>query len=264
MACTPFQIKLFMQDIVVSILTPVYNGQRFIAQTIESVRAQTYSNWDDGSTDNSLTIAHSYSALDKRIKVMQQSNQGSAAARNNALRYAQGRYIAFLDADDLWEPDFLTQQVAFMQQKQATLICAAYKRINEQDNEILSPFTPPAEMRYSDLLKTNPIACLTAMYDTQPYGKFFLNENFRSLRDDYILWLDILKKCHVAYGNPQVVASYRMSQNSITAQKWRMIVPQYRVYRQAEKIGILKSLFYLCCWAFYGIKKYNPLRNPIR
>lgn len=117
---------------VISIVTPMYNGGRFVAQTIESVLAQTYPHWemlivDDGSKDDSPEIVGAYSARDPRIKLIRQPNSGSAAARNNALRRARGRYICFLDADDLWDPEFLARQIAFIQEKAAGLVYASYR-----------------------------------------------------------------------------------------------------------------------------------------
>jgi hypothetical protein len=97
---------------------------------------------------------------------------------------------------------------------------------------------------------------LTGLYDTKPYGKVFLHEEFRSLRDDYIYWLEILRKCGVAYGNQGVVGSYRMSANSLTANKWKVIKPQYLVYRQVQKLGRVKSVLYLISWALHGVIKY--------
>lgn len=250
-----------MQNTKVSIITPLYNGERFVAQTIESVLAQTYPDWEmlivnDGSTDNGPKIVEAYAAKDPRIQLFSQENAGSAAARNNAIRRATGRYIALLDADDLWEPWFLAQQLKLMEEKKCLLVYGAHKRINENNEEVLQPFIPPEKVTYKDLLGTCSITCLTGLYDTIPYGKVYLHEEFRSLRDDYIYWLEILRKCGVAYGNQGVVGSYRIMNSSLTAKKYKMIRPQYRVYREVEKLGVIKSLYYLASWALNGIIKY--------
>ena len=188
-----------MQDTLVSIITPVYNGEKYIAQTIESVLAQTYPDWemliiDDGSRDNSAAIARDYCARDSRISLYSQTNAGSAAARNNGIRRARGRYIALLDADDLWDSTFLASQLNFMKEKGALLVCSAHRRIDEYGRECLKPFFPPEKATYTDLLRTCSISCLTGLYDTSAYGKVFLNEKFKSLRDDLVYWLEIVKK----------------------------------------------------------------------
>jgi len=251
-----------MQEELVSIITPIYNGERFVAQTIESVLAQTYPNWEmiiinDGSKDSSESIVKNYAEKDARIKLFSQPNGGSATARNNGIRRAAGRYIALLDADDLWEPLFLESQLALMQQTGAVLVYGSHKRINEQNCECLTPFYVPEKITYTDLLKTCSITCLTGLYDTSKYGKVYLNEAFKSLRDDHIYWLDILKMAGVAYGNQAVVGSYRILGNSVSRNKKKVIIPQFKVYYHCEKLGFVKSLYYLTTWAINGYSKYK-------
>lgn len=211
---------------------------------------------NDGSTDHGEQLARSYAEKDDRILVYSQENAGSASARNNGIRRAKGRYIALLDSDDLWEPWFLERQLRLLHEKNCQLVYAAHKRIDENGEEILQPFFPPLSVTYKDMLRTCSISCLTGLYDTKPYGKIYLHEEFHSLRDDYIYWLEILRKSGVAYGNPSVVGSYRILATSVTASKWRMIRPQFRVYREVEKLGWIKSTFYLLCWAANGLNKY--------
>lgn len=251
-----------MNDKLVSIITPVYNGERFVAQTIESVLRQTYPHWEmlivnDGSKDASLDIAQRYSTQDSRIRVIDQANAGSAAARNNGIRQAQGRYIALLDADDLWEPTFLESQLRFMAENNAQLVCSAHKRVDEEGTEILRPYYPPQHATYRDMLRTCSITCLTGLYDTVPYGKFYLREDFRSLRDDYLFWLEIMRKTGIVYGNQEVLGSYRMSAKGVSHNKRRMVRPQYMAYRRGLGMGVLPSLYYLCCWAWAGFMKYR-------
>lgn len=251
-----------MIDNLVSIITPLYNGERFISQTIESVLKQTYPHWEmiiinDGSKDNSEGIVKRYCAQDDRITLLSQPNGGSAAARNNGIRHANGRYIALLDADDLWEPFFLESQLALIKAHNATLVYGSHKRIDENNKECLSPFIVPEHITYKDLLKTCSISCLTGLYDSKLYGKIYLNEEFRSLRDDHIYWLDILKKCGEAWGNKEIIASYRLLGTSVTHNKFKVIIPQFKVYYKCEKLGLFKSIYYLVNWAFYGFLKYK-------
>lgn len=246
----------------VSIITPLYNGERFVAKTIESVLAQTYRDWEmivvnDGSKDNGPAIVEEYCRKDSRIQLFSQPNGGSASARNNGIRRATGRYIALLDADDVWMPFFLESQLALMSEKDAVLVYGSHKRIDENDKEILRPFIVPERVTYKDMLKTCSISCLTGLYDTKPYGKVYLRENFKSLRDDYIFWLEIIKKCGVAYGNQRIVGAYRILGQSTSRNKKKVIRPQFRVYREVEGLGLVKSLYYLACWALAGYDKYR-------
>ncbi len=246
----------------VSIITPLYNGERFLSATIESVLAQTYPHWEmlivnDGSTDGGEQIAQAYAAQDKRIHVFSQRNAGSAAARNNGIRRATGRYIALLDADDVWDPDFLDKQLTLMHTKGVQLVYGAYRCIDENGKEIRKPFVPPVQVTHEQLLHSNVIGCLTGVYDTEPYGKVYLREEFRSLRDDHIYWLDILRKVGVGYGNQDVIASYRIQAQSVTYNKWKLIIPQYKVYREVEKRSVFMSCYYMLSWAWNGFWKYR-------
>ncbi|MEI6752668.1 MAG: glycosyltransferase family 2 protein [Paludibacter sp.] len=247
---------------LVSIITPLYNGERFVSQTIECVLAQTYTNWEmiivnDGSKDNSEVIVKEYVNKDNRIKLFSQPNAGSAAARNNGIRRAAGQYIALFDADDLWEPCFLESQIELLKEKNAFLVYGAHKRIDENNKECLKPYFPPKKVTYKDILKTCSISCLTGLYDISKFGKVYLNEEFKSLRDDHIYWLDILKKTGVAYGNQQIIGSYRMLGASVSRNKKKVIIPQFKVYYNCEKLGLIRSIYYLTNWAFNGYIKYR-------
>jgi glycosyltransferase involved in cell wall biosynthesis len=251
-----------MKEQLVSIITPAYNAEKYISQTIDSVLAQTYPNWemlivDDGSKDGSAAIVKQYAEKDNRIKYFFQPNTGSAAARNNGIRRAEGRYIALLDADDLWEPEFLESQLNLMKQTGGLLVYASHKRIDENNKECLKPFLVKGKVTYKDLLKTCSISCLTGLYDSSVYGKFYLREDMKSLRDDFLYWLEILKKVGTAYANPNIIASYRVLNNSTSRNKRKVIKPQFRIYYQIEKLGLFQSIYYLCTWAFYGFLKYR-------
>jgi glycosyltransferase involved in cell wall biosynthesis len=251
-----------MQQELVSIITPMYNAARFVRQTIESVLAQTCPHWgmlivNDGSKDNSYDIAMEYAKKDNRIKVFQQENAGSAAARNNALQRAQGKYIVFLDADDLLYPDFLASQIAFMKEKKAQLVFASYNRIDEQGNICLKPFMVPEKVSYKKLLKSCAIPCLTAMYDAEKIGKYYFKQELKSLRDDYAMWLEMLKKVDYAYGNSTILAAYRFFTSSTTGSKRKVIIPQFKIYYTVEKLGFARSAYYLLWWAILGFLKYR-------
>lgn len=251
-----------MQRGLVSIITPMYNAEKFVAETIVSVINQTYDLWemiivDDGSKDNSTMVVSEYARLDERIKLVSQKNSGSAAARNNGISKAKGQYIALLDADDLWERNFLESQLALMKEKNALLVYASHKRIDSSGRECLPPFIVPEKVEYKDLLKTCSISCLTGLYNTEVYGKVYLREELKSLRDDFVYWLEIIKKVKVAYGNRAVIASYRMLENSTSRKKKKVVKPQFLVYYKIERLGFIRSCYYLIHWALNGYLKYK-------
>jgi teichuronic acid biosynthesis glycosyltransferase TuaG len=240
----------------------MYNGQRFVAQTIESVLSQTYTKWemlivDDGSKDNGPEIVKAYTEKDSRIRLFSQPNAGSAAARNNGIRRAKGQYIALLDADDTWNPDFLEKQLSLMKRTGAMLVYASHTRIDENSQELLKPYIVPDKVGYKDLLKNCYISCLTGLYDTSKHGKVYLSEEMKSLRDDYVYWLEIIKKVGVAYGNTEVLANYRMLNTSVSRNKRNVIMPQFKVLYKVEKLGLLRSIYYLGNWAVISYFKYK-------
>lgn len=246
---------------LVSIITPCYNGAKYISQTIDTVLAQTYPNWemiiiDDGSKDNSAEIVRGYMEKDSRIKFLQQANAGSAAARNNGIRHAEGQYIALLDADDLWDAEFLEDQIRFMKEKDATCVYCSYRCIDADGKEILRPIMSKSVLTTEKMMVTNYIGCLSGLYNAEKHGKIYLREELKSIRDDYAYWLDVVKKDGVAYGNPRILASYRMLSNSTTGNKKKLIKKQYQFYREFLKLGVVRSCCNLACWGVLGLKKY--------
>lgn len=165
-----------MSDLV-SIITPVYNAEKYIEETLKSVSNQTYSNWehvlvDDCSSDHSVEIIEELAKTDQRIKVIKLSeNSGPAVARNKAIDIATGRYLAFLDADDIWFDFHLKDSLEFMNSSGYDFVFASYKRADENLNFIYSDFEVPAKVSYTDILKTNSISCLTAVVDIKNLGK---------------------------------------------------------------------------------------------
>lgn len=238
-----------MKEGLVSIITPVYNGEKYISETIESVIKQTYLDWemivvDDGSKDGSAAIVRRYAEKESRITLLQQPNGGSASARNNGIRYANGQYIALLDSDDLWDPDFLKSQLALMKEKNTICVHGSYKRINENSEEILKAWKAKKEVTYKQMQMTNHIACLTGLYDTSKFGKIYLKEELRSIRDDYAYWLDVVKLAGVSYGNQDVLASYRVISSSTTGKKKKLIRAQFYFYYHYQRLGLFKSILY--------------------
>ena len=251
-----------MKEGLVSIITPVYNGEKYISETIESVIKQTYLDWemivvDDGSKDGSAAIVRRYAEKESRITLLQQPNGGSASARNNGIRYANGQYIALLDSDDLWDPDFLKSQLALMKEKNTICVHGSYKRINENSEEILKAWKAKKEVTYKQMQMTNHIACLTGLYDTSKFGKIYLKEELRSIRNDYAYWLDVVKLAGVSYGNQDVLASYRVISSSTTGKKKKLIRAQFYFYYHYQRLGLFKSILYTMYWGILGVLKFS-------
>ena len=251
---------------LISIIMPNYNGEKFIKNSLDTILNQTYKNWellivDDCSKDKSIEIIKK-NYDDKRIKLIElHENKGSAYARNEALRQARGRYIAFLDSDDLWLDNFLEEQIKFLKANKASLVYCSYYIIDENNKKILNPYVVKDKVSYKDILKFLPIGMLTSLYDTKQIGKYYFEESLGSIRDDYVYWLKILKKIDFAYANPEILAKYRIHKNSVTKKKYKMILPQFKVYYKIEKLGIIKSLYYLLHWSLHGLRKYYIKKN---
>ena len=248
-------------DDLVSIITPAYNAAAYIAETIESVFAQTYTNWEmlivnDCSKDNTAEIVQSYAAKDKRIKLINlKQNSGSAIARNAAIQNAKGRYIAFLDSDDLWKKEKLQKQIQFMQQNGYAFTYTSYEHFKETKENIQNQVQIPKSLNYQQALKGNQIGCLTVMLDK----KQMLNIHFTTQKhEDYILWLNILKQGITAYGIQESLALYRTGNSkSISGNKMQSAMWTWKVYRESQRLSVVKSMYYFWFYVMNGLKKYR-------
>jgi len=241
---------------VVSIITPTFNSIKFVSQTIESVQAQSFSDWelliaDDCSNDMTRDILREWELKDNRIKIIYLDvNSGAAVARNAALSIAQGRYIAFLDSDDLWLPCKLSEQINFMELNNIDFCYATYDKIDE-NGSIVGSVGVPEKVGYTDLLKVCSIGCLTAMYNAEKMGKIPMP--LIRKRQDLALWLRLLKKTPYAYGIPKVLARYRVRNDSISANKASAATYTWKVYREIEGMSFLLSSYYFVQYAVNGI-----------
>ena len=245
---------------LVSIITPSYNSSRFIEETIASVQAQTYSHWemlitDDGSTDNSFEIIKKICKKDSRIKLFSIKNAGPAVARNNSIKHAKGKYLAFLDSDDLWMPEFLSTSIKFITKSEG-FIFSSYKRCNEITlKEQYKDFIVPENVTYMDILKTNSISCLTAFIDIEKLGKEFMPEVL--YRQDMGLWLKYLKKINYEKGIKETLAISRIRDNSHSRNKKKLLKPQWYFYRHVENLSLVTSVYLMIVWGYRGFKKYS-------
>ena len=241
---------------LVSIITPSYNSAKFIGKTIESVLDQIYQNWemivvDDVSLDNSSDIVEKYCKKDNRIRLIKlEKNSGAAVARNRAIEEAKGRYIAFLDADDMWKPEKLEKQIYFMQKNNYSFTYTAYEKIDE-NGVVFGKIGVPLKVSYNQLLKTCVIGCLTAVYDTEKLGKIYMPTNTK--REDFATWLSILKKIDFAYGIKENLSQYRVYENQSSGKKAKMAKENWKLYREIEKLNLLKACYYFSHYAVRGV-----------
>ncbi|MBD5202636.1 MAG: glycosyltransferase family 2 protein [Bacteroidales bacterium] len=245
---------------LVSIITPSYNCADFIGETIESIQRQTYGNWellitDDCSTDNSRDVIAAYAKEDSRIKLYKlEKNSGAGSARNNSIREARGRFIAFCDSDDRWYPAKLEQQVKFMEEKDCGLSYTSYDTCDEQ-GKIIGYVECLDEISYPKILRDNGVGCLTAMYDTKKIGKHYMPPIRK--RQDWCLWIEIIRQHGVAYGLRSPLALYRLRRGSISSNKIEMLRHNYNVYHNVVGFNKLTSMVMLLGYfmPYYFYKK---------
>jgi glycosyltransferase involved in cell wall biosynthesis len=255
---------------LVSVIVPMYNAADHIAMTIESVMNQEYTTWemlivDDCSTDSGLgvSIVEEYSKKDTRIKLIRSlENKGASGARNIAMNNANGDYYAFLDSDDLWDSDYLKRMIQFIQvhdENDIAIFFTGYRRMDEFcSSEILSPYFYEGKIDHKRLLYFCPIFPSTAILDrTKLSSIIYFREELRNLRDDWVFWLDITAQGFKALGCKDILVSYRIHNNSLTASKRKMIAPTWKMYRKYLNINIIKSSFYMLSWGINGLKKYK-------
>lgn len=246
-----------MQDYgLVSIITPSYNSEAYIEETIESILAQTYTNWellitDDCSTDHSTDIVKRYCQQDNRIKLIQLSkNSGAGICRNISIEAAQGRFIAFCDSDDCWTPDKLEKQIKFMIERNIAFSYGSYMLCNEDGDEIGINICLK-KVTYKRIIMDNFVGCLTAVYDIEKLGKMYMP--IIRKRQDWGLWISILRKCKVAYGIKQPIGYYRIRSNSVSSDKWALVKYHAMLYNQILHIPMFLSF---CMYLFVNLPTY--------
>jgi teichuronic acid biosynthesis glycosyltransferase TuaG len=223
-----------MQHGMVSVIIPSFNAQNVILRAIESVLSQTYQNLeiiiiDDQSDDATFnTVYGEYSADERFLIIQNNENIGAGATRNRGIEIAQGEYIAFLDADDEWYPEKLECQVEALEKSQQALICSGYD-ITKANTPHLITKLPSKRISYQDLLRSNKIGCLTAMYSVKKIGKQYMLPLRK--RQDYALWLQITQKYGPALCIQKPLARYYIQENSISSNKIKLIIWNYKMFR---------------------------------
>jgi teichuronic acid biosynthesis glycosyltransferase TuaG len=272
---------------LVSVIMPAYNAALFLDEAIASVVAQTYENWellivDDGSTDETPVIIRRWIERDIRIKLLRTSGRtGVASARSVAISAAKGEFVAFLDSDDVWVPRKLTVQLDFMREHSSVLSFTAYWKMDPMSVFGRGVIEVPATVSYRELLKSNCIGCLTAIYDRRHFGavsvqKLGVREDYLHcfdfmkgpvVHEDYAFWLGLLSpkggaegnsECPiVAHGLNEPLAAYRCGNSSLSSNKLKAAISQWIIYRHIERLSIVESLYYFIHYSLKGALKYR-------
>jgi len=243
----PIKDKSGWRQGLVSIIMPAHNSQGSLGESVQSVLFQSYSDWelllvDDASTDGTLALAQRLASEDSRVRVLAlEQNVGVAEARNRGISAARGQYLTFLDSDDLWLPDKLQIQIDFMRSTGAGFSFAQYRRIG-RDGSLSNPVKVPLSVSYEGLLRGNSIGCLTVAIDRYQIPEVLMPH---IKHEDYVTWLKVLKRGHIAYGIPQDLARYRVTSSSVSSDKRRSASWTWNIYRRVEGLSLIKS-----AWCF--------------
>lgn len=244
---------------LVSIITPAYRCASVVDETIKSVIAQTYPHWEmliaeDCSPDNTRPVVESWTEIDPRIKLIKlERNGGPAVARNAAVERAQGRWIAFLDSDDLWLPQKLERCLEFARKRDAAFVFTGFRRIPSAGGEPGRYIGVPATLSYRQLLGNTAIATSTVMLDTSRTGEIRMRKTYY---DDFDCWLQVLKKGITAHGLDADLMRYRMMEKSVSRNKGKSALKVWRAYRDLEGLSIPLSAWYFTQYAVRAVLKY--------
>ena len=255
------------ENLKVSIITPIYNCEKFLPKTIECVINQTYTDWemllvDDCSPDNSAEIIKKYAKDDNRIKYFKlDKNSGAAIARNKALEESNGRFIAYLDADDLWKPEKLEKQVEFMLKNNYPFTCTDYEKIDESCKSLNKIVKIPKKVNYNLFLRNTIIQTVGVMVDTKLTGKELLKMPNIRRRQDAATWCQLLKNGFDCYEVPENLSYYRVVKNSLSSNKFKAVKTNWYWYRKIEKLPLWKACYCFIGYAFNAVKKRIYIRK---
>lgn len=250
-----------MKKDLVSIVVPVYNVEEFIEQTIKTVQDQTYNNWEllfvnDCTKDNSCKIIKKYQKYDKRIKLFnQKENGGAALARNKGIEKAKGRYICFLDSDDLWKKDKLKKQISFMKKKKCAFSFTGYEFTNNEGMPNGKKVHVPKTINYKQALKNTTIFTSTVAFDMKQLTKDIIYMPNIRRGQDTATWWKVLKEVDKAYGLDANLSYYRRTNNSLSANKFKALKRTWYLYRDVEHLGRIKSFYNFSWYCFNAVKR---------
>ncbi len=246
----------------VSIIVPVYNAEKYIVETMEHVAAQTYEDWElllvvDGCGDDCARVIREYQKTtgEKRLRLMvNEENMGAARSRNRGLLAARGRYIAYVDADDLWKPEKLERQLQYMREKQAAFVFTGYEFADEEGAGTGRVVHVPSRLTYREALKNTTIFTSTVMFDTQRISREML-EMPEIKSEDTALWWKVLREGHTAWGLDQNLVLYRRPRQSLSSNKLEAVRRIWNLYRRAEGLSVPYSLYNFCFWAWRAVMR---------
>ena len=244
---------------LVSVIMPCYNMESYVSDSIASVQRQTYPHWellivDDASTDRTVEIVKSLAEQDEKILfVVKKEHSGIADTRNQCIQMAKGRFLAFLDADDIWHPEKMETQLRFMMDHNVGFTYTTYDWIDEDGKTLNKFINTIGNLDYKKYLCNTIIGCSTVMVDTAIVGQVTV-PRFRT-SEDTATWLGILKKGHLAYAIDEPLVSYRIRRKSASSNKLKASADLWKVYRRHEKLPFFKAIYYFSCYTFNAIKK---------
>ncbi len=247
---------------MVSIIVPVYCAEKYIVETMDSVRCQTYGEWElllveDCGSDKSAEVIEKYreDTKDARIRLIRQPvNMGAATARNRGLAQAAGRYIAYLDADDLWEPKKLELELAFMEERKAAFAFTGYEFADNLGRGTGKVVHVPPVLSYREALKNTTIFTSTVMFDLERIDRRML-EMPMIKSEDTALWWRILREGYSAWGLDRNLVRYRRTEGTLSANKLEAVRRIWNLYRKAEGMNVAKSAYNFCFWAVRAVKR---------
>lgn len=247
---------------LISVIVPVYNVEKYIRETIACVQTQTYPHWElllveDGSTDGSVGVIQGIikETQDTRIRLIRQpSNLGAARARNRGVKEARGRYIAYLDADDLWMPRKLERELAFMEEKEAAFAFTGYEFADGRGQGTGKVVHVPEKLEYRQALSNTTIFTTTVMFDTARIGKEkLMMPQVKS--EDTALWWQVLRSGYTAYGLDENLVRYRRPGKSLSSNKLEALRRIWNLYRRVEGLNVAVSAWHFCFWAWRAVRR---------
>jgi len=252
------------KKLVCSVVMPVYNAEKFIEKTLRSVMNQTVKDIEiicvnDCSKDNSVELIKKLQKEDKRIVLLEnETNLKVSQTRNRGIEYASAEWVALLDSDDAWEPNYLEEVLKRREETNGLLICTSCKFMQNDGTQLDSEFIIPEEITYKMLLKQNKILCSSVFIKKELLLKYPFYAD--AVHEDYVCWLSILKEIKVAYGVKKPLMIYRLTTGSKSRNKLKAIKMTYYTYKK-HGLGFFKRCYYTICNAINGLKKYSKIKK---